>query len=159
MAVQCSNTTSHTISDLRNCCLNIWYNLSLAICCGSVPREIAAVLLAKCGPTCYWEVVIMFWLLSILIHITYMFFNTFQQCWKVFMHSICLYICPSVHALTLVNILQMSWNWYMLFISDIAWNILKMVCIRLMICLQRHTKVYNLWGKMFKVHFNIFILH
>ena len=48
-----------------------------------------------------------------------------------------------VRALTLVNILQMSWNWYMLFISDIAWTVLKMVYIRLMVCLQRHTKVFR----------------
>ena len=48
-----------------------------------------------------------------------------------------------VRSLTLVNILQMSWNWYMLFISDIAWTVLKMVYVRLMVCLQRHTKVFR----------------
>ena len=70
-------------------------------------------------------------------------FNTFQQSWRVFMHSVCLSVCLSVRALTLKNILQMSWIWYMLFISDIAWTVLKMVNIRLMVCLQRHTKVFR----------------
>ena len=89
-------------------------------------------------------------------------FNTFQQSWKVFMHSVCLSVCLSVHALTLVNILQMSWNWYMLFMSDIAWTVLKMVYIRLMVCLQRHTKVFRyitVYGEEnFKGYLNIFIL-
>ena len=58
-------------------------------------------------------------------------FYTFQQSWKVFMHSVCMSVC----ALTLVNILQMSWNWYKLFISDLAWIILKIVYIRLTACL------------------------
>ena len=66
-------------------------------------------------------------------------FNTFQQSGKVFIHSVCL----SVRVLTLVNILQMSWNWCMLFISDIPWTVLKMIYIRLMVCLQRHTKVFR----------------
>ena len=57
--------------------------------------------------------------------------------------SVCLSACLSVRALTLVNILQMSWNWYRLFIYDIAWTVLKMVYIRLMVCLQRHTKVFR----------------
>ena len=48
-----------------------------------------------------------------------MVFNTFQQCWKRFMLSVCLSVRPSVHALTVVNILQISLNLYMLFISDI----------------------------------------
>ena len=37
----------------------------------------------------------------------------------------------------------MSWNWCMLFISDIAWTVLKMVNIQLMISLQTHTKEYG----------------
>ena len=52
-----------------------------------------------------------------------------------------LFVCPSVHALILVNILQMSWNSCLLLISDIAWNKLKMVCMGLTARLQRHTKV------------------
>ena len=36
-----------------------------------------------------------------------------------------LYICLSVRTLTLLNILQMSSNLYVLFISDIAWTVLK----------------------------------
>ena len=67
-----------------------------------------------------------------------------------------------VSTLTLVNILQMSWNWYMLFISDIAWTVLEMVYIRLMVCLQRHTKVFRYitvyGGKILKAYFNMFIL-
>ena len=66
------------------------------------------------------------------------------------MHSVCLSVCPSVSTLTPVNNLQMSWNWSVLFTSNIAWTRLKMVCIRLLVHLQRHTKVfpihYDLWG-------------
>ena len=67
-----------------------------------------------------------------------------------------------VRTLSLVNILQMSWNWYMLFISDIARNVLKKVYIRQMVCLQRHTKVFRYitvyGGKILKAYFNMFIL-
>ncbi|GIY41129.1 transposase domain containing protein [Caerostris darwini] len=44
------------ISDLRDRCLNIWYNLSPAIYQGlvaSLPRRVEAVLRAKGGPTRY----------------------------------------------------------------------------------------------------------
>ena len=60
------------------------------------------------------------------------------------------FVCLSFHALTLVNILQTSWNLNMLFISDKAWTVLKMVYIRQMVCLQRHTSLpihYGLWGE------------
>ena len=71
-------------------------------------------------------------------------------------------ICLPVQALTLVNILQLSLNLYILFISDIAWTILKMVCMRVMIHLQRHTKVFQYImayeEKIFKEYFNMFIL-
>ena len=50
-------------------------------------------------------------------------------------------IHPSVHVLTLVNVLQMSWNLYMLFISHIKWTVNKMVYMGLKVRLQRHTKV------------------
>ncbi|GFV93479.1 transposase domain containing protein [Trichonephila clavipes] len=46
----------HNISDLRDRCLNIWYNLSPAIYQGlvaSMPRRVEAVLRAKGGPTRY----------------------------------------------------------------------------------------------------------
>ncbi|GFU97398.1 transposable element Tcb2 transposase [Trichonephila clavipes] len=46
----------HNISDLRDRCLNIWYNLSLAIYQGlvaSMPRRVEAVLHAKGGSTRY----------------------------------------------------------------------------------------------------------
>ncbi|GFX45131.1 transposable element Tc1 transposase [Trichonephila clavipes] len=58
----------HNISDLRDPCLNIWYNLSPAIYQGlviSMPRRVEAVLGAKGGSTRYSQVVIMFWLLSV----------------------------------------------------------------------------------------------
>ena len=88
------------------------------------------------------------------------FFNTFQKSWY---KCLCIrFLCLCVHALTLLNILQMSWNWYMLFISDTAWTVLKMVCIRLMVCLKRHTKVFRYitvyGGKILKAYFNMFIL-
>ena len=74
------------------------------------------------------------------------------------MHSICL----SVHTLILENILKMS-SKHILFISDIAWTVLKIVYVGLMVRLQRHTKVfkYNMaYGtKIFKVYFNTFVLH
>ena len=73
------------------------------------------------------------------------------------------FVCLSVCALTLVNIFQTSWNWYILFISDKAWTVLKMVYIRLMVCRQTYTNVFRCittyeW-KMFKAYFNIFRLH
>ena len=49
----------------------------------------------------------------------------------------------SMHASTLVNILQISWNWCIIFISVIAWTIIKMVSIRLLIRLQKYTKVFD----------------
>ena len=56
------------------------------------------------------------------------------------------FVCLSVCCLNLVNIFQMSWIWYMLYIFAIAWSVLKMVCIRPMVCLQRHTKFFDaLW--------------
>ena len=63
-------------------------------------------------------------------------FNTFQHSWKIFTHSVWLSVGLSVHALTLVNILQMSWNLYMLFISDAARTLLKILFITIMVCLQ-----------------------
>ncbi|GFW75448.1 transposable element Tc1 transposase [Trichonephila clavipes] len=46
----------HNISDLRDRCLNIWYNVSPPIYQGlvaSMPRRVEAVLRAKCGSTRY----------------------------------------------------------------------------------------------------------
>ncbi|GFU73882.1 transposase domain containing protein [Trichonephila clavipes] len=46
----------HNISDLRERCLNIWYNVSPAIYQGlvaSMPRRVEAVLRAKGGSTRY----------------------------------------------------------------------------------------------------------
>ena len=67
----------------------------------------------------------------------------------------CLYIrffCVSIHALTLLNVLQMSWNLYTLFISYVAWTVLKMAHIRLM-SFERHESFqmhYSLRGGDFK---------
>ena len=60
------------------------------------------------------------------------------------MHSICLSVRPFVRALTVVNILQMSLNLYMLFILDIEWRVLKMICMGLSVRLQRHIKVSDI---------------
>ena len=56
----------------------------------------------------------------LLLFFFFFFFITFQQSWKVFMHSVCLSDCPSVYSLSLVNNFQMSWNRYMVFMSNIA---------------------------------------
>ena len=56
----------------------------------------------------------------------------------MFMHSVCL----SVHALTVVNILPMPLNLYMLFISDIEWTVLKILCM-VSVRLQRDTKIFR----------------
>ena len=54
-------------------------------------------------------------------------FNTFQKVEKyLYMRFVCLSVCPSMHSLTVVNILQISLNLYMLFISDIERTILKL---------------------------------
>ena len=42
---------------------------------------------------------------------------------QVFMHSVYLSVCPSVHSLTLQNILQISWHLHMLFVFDIEWTV------------------------------------
>ena len=61
-----------------------------------------------------------------------------------------------MHALTVVHVLQMSL--YMLFLSDIEWTVLKMICIGLSDCLQRHIKNFpdTFWpikeGEIFKVY-------
>ena len=58
-------------------------------------------------------------------------FSTFSN--KVEMHSIYaigLSVCLSVHALTLVNILQISWNVYTLFIPDVALTLLVYMGLR-----------------------------
>ena len=86
--------------------------------------------------------------------------NTVEKCLCI--RFVCPSVCLSVRALTLINILQMSWNWYMLFISDIAWTALKMVYIRLTVCLKRHTNFFRYikayGGKIFQEHFNVFRL-
>ena len=69
--------------------------------------------------------------------------NTFQKSWKVLMHSVFLSDRPSVHALNLLNILEMSWNLHMLFISDIEWTVVKIVCMELRVRLLRHTKAFR----------------
>ena len=53
---------------------------------------------------------------------------------------VCLSVRPSVHA---VNILQMFLIFYMFFISDIEWTVLKMICMALSVRLERHTKVFR----------------
>ena len=75
------------------------------------------------------------------------------------MHSVCL----SVHALTFAIILQMSWNSYMLFTCNIAWTVLKMLCIRLLVRLRGHTKFFQYitayGSKFFKAYNSAFIFH
>ena len=51
-------------------------------------------------------------------------------------------VCLFIRSLTLVYILQVSWNSYMLFICDIEWTVLKMVYIRLMF-VYRHTQKFS----------------
>ena len=72
-------------------------------------------------------------LMIMMIFFSYII-NTFQQNWKVVMNLVCL----SVHALTVLNILQMPWNLCMLFIWDITGTVLKMVHIELMVDLRRN---------------------
>ena len=76
------------------------------------------------------------------MHCIFLFFNKVKNVYE-FNLSVCLYM----HAQTLVNILQMFWNLYMLFMSNIAWTTLKMAHIGLMIDLQTCPKVFpdTLW--------------
>ena len=73
--------------------------------------------------------------------------NNFQLCWKMFMHSVCLSVHVTEHALTLVNILQMSWNLHMLFIFDIEWTVLKKVCMGLTV---RHRDIQRDLGFVYR---------
>ena len=71
---------------------------------------------------------------------------TFQQSWKVLIHLVYLSICPSIHALNLVNIFPMSWNLCMLFIFNIAWIVLKMAYVILHFVYRLTQKFSNtLW--------------
>ena len=79
--------------------------------------------------------------LEMYSQLCYMVFNTFQQSLKMFVHSVYLSVRPH-HTLTVVNILQMCFNLYLLFISDIEWTVLKMPCTVLSVRLQRHTKIF-----------------
>ena len=74
------------------------------------------------------------------------FSNKVEKC--LYSQFVCLSALVSVCARSKsvcgrVNVLQMSFNLYMLFISDIAWTVQKMVDMRVMIRLQRHAKVFQ----------------
>ena len=94
-------------------------------------------------------------------HLHTMGFNAFQLSWKMFLNLVFLSVRRSVRSLTLVNILQMSWNLSTLFLSVTTWAILKMVYMGLTVHLQRHTNVF--WyitayeGKTFKAYSNTII--
>ena len=72
---------------------------------------------------------------------------------NIYVFNLSVYLSSCLY-MSLVNILQMPWNLYMLFISDIAWTALKMIYIRLMVCLQRHAKFSKtlrpMWRKCLK---------
>ena len=72
----------------------------------------------------------------------YIVYNVYYKCLSV-CNLTYINVGPSVHALTLVNILQMSLNLYMLFISDIEWTVVKMVCMGLRVRLQIYTNVFR----------------
>ena len=76
------------------------------------------------------------------------------------MHSIYLSVRPSVHALTAVNIFQMSLNLYMLFISDIEWTVLKIMCMGLRVRLMGRANFSNTFWPLggIKIYCNIFTL-
>ena len=74
------------------------------------------------------------------------------------------FVCLSVCVRSFVNILQTSLNLQILFISDIKWTILKMICMGLSLRSQKHTKVFRCISayrgcEVFKVSCIIFILH
>ena len=74
---------------------------------------------------------------------------------------LCLSVCLPVLHLILVNILQLSLNLCMLFISDRKWTVLKMMCVALRVRL--HTKVFrdiSVYGEgIIKAYCYIYILH
>ena len=69
------------------------------------------------------------------------FTNKVTKCLYIWLD--CMSIQQSVHAPTLVNILQTSLNWYMLLTSAITWIVMKMAYMGLRISLQRHTEVFR----------------
>ena len=69
-------------------------------------------------------------------------FNTFQQNWKVFIHSVCLSIFLSAYALALVNIPRMSWYLQMLFRFITEYFVLKMEYMKLIVCVERRAKEF-----------------
>ena len=102
--------------------------------------------------------------LEMYFQFCYMVFNIFQQSRKMFLHSVSLSVRPFAHALTVANTIQMSLNLYMLFIPDIKLTVLKMIRMGLIVRLQRHMKVFRCitacrGGNVFKVYYNLFVLH
>ena len=72
------------------------------------------------------------------------------------MHSV---ICLTFRDLSLVTILRVSWNRCMSFISGIEWTALKMVYIRLMIYLRKHTKFFRYITVYGGKYIKIILLH
>ena len=64
------------------------------------------------------------------------------------MHSVCLSVRLSLHALTLVNILQTSWILHIVFISAVEFTVEKMICMGLRVRVQRHAKVFDTLRRM-----------
>lgn len=70
------------------------------------------------------------------------FFNTSEQSLKVLMISISLF--ASIHVLNIINVLELSCNLYMLLKFTIALILLKMMHIKLKVCLQGHKSFITL---------------
>ena len=78
-----------------------------------------------------------------LIHDYFSLIHFLTLFYKDKMYLFIRFVCLSVHAPTLVNILQIPWNSCMSFISDIAYTELEPVDIGLMVRLHRGTKEFR----------------
>ena len=81
-------------------------------------------------------------LLADLWTVLHYLWSIFHQNWKVLSLWIW-FVCLLVHALILVNILQIPWNLYRFFKSAISCFTLKMVYVGQMFRIQRGTKEYR----------------
>lgn len=56
-------------------------------------------------------------------------------------NAVCLSVCPSVRVFTLVNIIRLACNYYVLMNFPIKWPILKLKCVTIIINLRWCTKI------------------
>ena len=87
-------------------------------------------------------------------------FKTFQQNWKVFMHSVCLFVCPHSnsrkYSSNVLKFIYVSHIWYRM--NRLENDIYGMKCSSTE-TRKSFLKYFGLWEKIFKASHNICILN